>query len=166
MADTDPTNTTTTTTTEPGAASAAATAPATQAAPPAEPATQATAPGATMSVHKHQREVAKIEAERDAAKAEAEGYKALKAEFEQWKAAQEAKEAEGELKAAGCIDTVAAAARLSEFGGDVAKLKEAAPYLFASEDATKSTGGTPKGAPGSDDIAKTIREGVRDKIGA
>ena len=162
MADTDPTNTTTTTTTEPGAA----TAPATQAAPPAEPATQATAPGATMSVHKHQREVAKIEAERDAAKAEAEGYKALKAEFEQWKAAQEAKEAEGELKAAGCIDTVAAAARLSEFGGDVAKLKEAAPYLFASEDATKSTGGTPKGAPGSDGIAKTIREGVRDKIGA
>ena len=166
MADTDPTNTTTTTTTEPGAASAAATAPATQAAPPAEPATQATAPGATMSVHTHQREVAKIEAERDAAKAEAEGYKALKAEFEQWKAAQEAKEAEGELKAAGCIDTVAAAARLSEFGGDVAKLKEAAPYLFASEDATKSTGGTPKGAPGSDGIAKTIREGVRDKIGA
>lgn len=166
MADTDPTNTTTTTTTEPGAASAAATEPATQAAPPAEPATQATAPGATMSVHKHQREVAKIEAERDAAKAEAEGYKALKAEFEQWKAAQEAKEAEGELKAAGCIDTVAAAARLSEFGGDVAKLKEAAPYLFASEDATKSTGGTPKGAPGSDGIAKTIREGVRDKIGA
>ena len=32
-----------------------------------------------MSVHKHQREMAKVEAERDAAKAEAEGFNGLKA---------------------------------------------------------------------------------------
>lgn len=104
-----------------------------------------------MSVHKHQREMAKVEAERDAAKAEADGYKALKAEFEQWKAEQEAGKAESALREAGCHDVVAASARLKEFGGDVAKLKEAAPYLFASSDKSKSTGGSQKGAPDPED---------------
>lgn len=112
-----------------------------------------------MSVHKHQREMAKVEAERDAAKAEAEGYKALKDEFEQWKAEQEAEKATGALKAAGCIDTVAAAARLKEFDGDIEKLKEAAPYLFASSDNSKSTGGNPKGTPDpEDERTKNLRE--------
>lgn len=104
-----------------------------------------------MSVHKHQREMAKVEAERDAAKAEAEGYKAVKDEFEQWKAEQQAEKTNSALKAAGCIDTVAASARLKEFDGDVAKLKEAAPYLFASSDKSKSTGGNPKGTPDPED---------------
>lgn len=104
-----------------------------------------------MSVHKHQREMAKVEAERDAAKAEAEGYKALKDEFEQWKAEQQAEKTNSALKASGCIDTVAASARLKEFDGDVAKLKEAAPYLFASSDKSKSTGGNPKGTPDPED---------------
>ncbi len=135
--------------------------------PAAEPAPQPAAPaGGTVNAHKYQRDIAKLEAERDAAKAEAEGYKGLKAEFDAWKAEQAAAKAEAELKEAGCIDVVAASARLGEFDGNVEKLKGSAPYLFASTDESKSTGGTPKGAPGVDGIVKTIRDGVRDKIGA
>lgn len=104
-----------------------------------------------MSVHKHQREMAKVEAERDATKAEAEGFNGLKAEFEAYKAEQAKEKAEAALKAAGCIDTVAASARLGEFEGDVEKLKGAAPYLFASSDKSKSTGGNPKGTPDPED---------------
>lgn len=130
--------------------------------PAAEPATapQPAAPaGSTVNAHKYQRDLAKVEAERDAAKAEAEGYKGLAAEFEAWKAAQEAAKVEGALKEAGCHDVVAASARLKEFDGDVAKLKEAAPYLFTSSDKSKSTGGTPKGAPDpEDERTKKMRE--------
>ena len=112
-----------------------------------------------MNAHKYQRDLAKVEAERDAAKAEAEGYKGLAAELEAWKAAQEAAKVEGALKEAGCHDVVAASARLKEFDGDVAKLKEAAPYLFTSSDKSKSTGGTPKGAPDpEDERTKKMRE--------
>lgn len=127
------------------------TAPAADPAPAAEPAAQPAAPGTTMSVHKHQREMAKVEAERDAAKAEAEGYKKLEAEFAQWKADQEQAKTEAALKEAGCHDVVAASARLGEFDGDIEKLKEAAPYLFTSSDKSKSTGGNPKGTPDPED---------------
>ena len=47
-----------------------------------------------------------------------------------------------------CIDTKAAAARLDEFDGDIAALKEAAPYLFEAKTVSVSTGGAPKGKPG------------------
>ncbi len=165
MADTEPTPTTTpepATAPAPAAEPTPAAQPAAKAqdpAPAAEPAAQPAAPGTTMSVHKHQREMAKVEAERDAAKAEAEGYKKLETEFAQWKAEQEAAKTEASLKASGCIDTVAASARLKEFDGDVAKLKEAAPYLFASSDKSKSTGGNPKGTPDpEDERTKKMRE--------
>ena len=112
---------------------------------------QKPAPGDTVNRRKHEREVSKLEAERDAAKAEADGYKGLKAEFEAYKAEQAKEKTEAALKAAGCIDTVAASARLGEFEGDVEKLKGAAPYLFASSDKSKSTGGNPKGTPDPED---------------
>lgn len=148
MADTEPTPTTTP---EPATAQEPAAEP--------TPAAQPAAPGTTMSVHKHQREMAKVEAERDAAKAEAEGYKKLEAEFAQLKADQEQAKTEAALKEAGCHDVVAASARLKEFDGDVAKLKEAAPYLFASSDKSKSTGGNPKGTPDpEDERTKKMRE--------
>ena len=97
------------------------------------------------------RDSSKLENERDEARAEAEGFKGLKAEFEAYKAEQAKEKAEAALKAAGCIDTVAASARLGEFEGDVEKLKGAAPYLFASSDKSKSTGGNPKGTPDPED---------------
>ena len=128
--------------------------------PAAEPAPQPAAPaGSTVSRHKHERDIAKLEAERDAAKAEVEGYKKLEAKFEAWKASQEAEKSEKALKDAGCIDTVAASARLAEFDGDITKLKEAAPYLFASSDKSKKTGGNPKGNPDpEDERTKNMRE--------
>lgn len=126
----------------------------------AEPAPQPAAPaGSTVNAHKYQRDIARLEAERDAAKAEADGFKGLKAEFEAWKAEQEAAKVESDLKAAGCHDVVAATARLKEFDGDVSKLKEAAPYLFTSSDKSKSTGGNPKGTPDpEDERTKKMRE--------
>ncbi len=117
--------------------------------------TQEAAPaGSTVNAHKHQRDLAKVEAERDAAKAELEGYKKLEKEFADYKAEQEAAKTESTLKEAGCHDIVAASARLKEFDGDVVKLKEAAPYLFTSSDKSKSTGGNPKGTAGDDLDAK------------
>lgn len=109
-------------------------------------------PDSTVNRVKHMRDVAKLQEQLDAKDAELEGYKGLKDEFEQWKAEQKAKEVGSALKAAGCHDVVAARARLDEFEGDIAKLKEAAPYLFTSSDNSKSTGGNPKGQASGGDI--------------
>lgn len=55
------------------------------------------------------------------------------------------------LEMAGCRDTKAAKARLEDFDGDVAKLKEACPYLFGDDKKTGSTGGRNEGAPSDHD---------------
>ena len=129
--------------------------------------------GNTVNVVKHMREVSRLKAQNqelqtklDAAKEEAEGYKAIGDEFHEWKAEQEREKIDGALKAKGCHDTVAARARLDEFDGDIDKLKEAAPYLFTSTDNTQSTGGTQKGAPNpEDERTKKMREimGLKDE---
>lgn len=130
--------------------------------PPAPAAQQQAQPadtGNTVNRYKYERDVAKLQDENAALKAENEGYKALKEEFEQFKSSQEAEKADKALKDAGCIDTVAASARLNEFDGDIEKLKEEAPYLFASSDKSKSTGGNPKGKPDpEDERTKNMRE--------
>lgn len=136
-----------------------------QTAQQAQPAPQPAPAGNTVNAHKHQREVQKLQEQLDAANKELEGYKGLDKKLSDFIAAQEADKADSALKAAGCIDTVAASARLSEFGGDIAKLKEAAPYLFASTDNGKSTGGSQKGDPGESGPAQTIREGLKSKLG-
>ena len=117
--------------------------------------------GSTVSRHKYERDTGKLQAENDALKAENEGYKALKAEFEQFKASQEAEKSDKALSDDGCIDVKAASARLPEFDGDISKLKDECPYLFASKDNAKSTGGNPKGKPDGDGTAKTIRDGLK-----
>ncbi|MFR5092565.1 MAG: hypothetical protein ACLTDR_11690 [Adlercreutzia equolifaciens] len=47
----------------------------------------------------------------------------------------------------GCVDVKAAKARLADFDGDVAKLKESCPYLF--EEKPKQTGSTGKPPAGA-----------------
>lgn len=129
--------------------------------------------GSTVNAFKHQREVGKLQSENKALQEELNSYKALKKEFDEFKAEQlkvqaerEAKETNAKLEAAGCIDTVSASARLKEFDGDIEKLKESAPHLFASSEGTKKTGGTAKGAPSPDDARnERLREimGLADK---
>ncbi len=53
----------------------------------------------------------------------------------------------GALKLEGCVDEKAAKARLGDFDGDVKKLKESCPYLFANPRQTGSTGVRAGGAP-------------------
>ena len=72
------------------------------------------------------------------------------------RAEQADKDAEYELRLAGCLDVKAARARLGDFGGDIAKLKEGCPYLFkGKEEARGATGLKPGGAP------KITREEIR-----
>lgn len=120
--------------------------------------------GDTVNRHKHEREVKRLETERDEARAEADGYKGLKAEFEAYKAEQAKEKTDAALKAAGCHDVVAATARLKEFDGNIEKLKAAAPYLFSTV-GDKFTGGNPKGKAGDGGAVKTIREGIKQTIG-
>ena len=83
--------------------------------------------------------------------------KALK-EIESLKAQLADEKLASTLATAGCIDVKAAKARLDDFGGDVAKLKEAAPYLFAPADKTpRTTGGYPAGAS-SDELRAKARK--------
>ena len=62
------------------------------------------------------------------------------------------------LQVAGCVDEKAAKARLSDFDGDVDKLKESCPYLFAAKQAG-STGARHAGTPSpSDELGRMARE--------
>lgn len=70
-----------------------------------------------------EKQLADMEAERDAAKADAV------------------------LTGAGCIDCELARPALAALGGDVDALKEQKPYLFAQPAQPGSTGGKPAGAP-------------------
>ncbi len=53
------------------------------------------------------------------------------------------------LELAGCVNGKAAKALLDDYSGDVAKLKEACPYLFRTHQGG-STGLTPGGAPSNE----------------
>ena len=66
------------------------------------------------------------------------------------------------LEMAGCLNVKMAKAVLAdEYGGDVAKLKEACPYLFATKQ-EGSTGLPPKGAPST---AEERRKAARKAAG-
>ncbi len=70
------------------------------------------------------------------------------------------------LAEAGCVDAKCAKARLDEFGGDVAKLKEAAPYLFGAKAVPRSTGGEGSGGDDADGLARLRRiAGLETKKG-
>lgn len=99
--------------------------------------------------------IAELEAQiAKAAETEA-GRKELQEQIEALKAESADKELAYKLELAGCLDEKAAKARIGDFDGDVAKLKEGCPYLFEQKEQKGSMGLKPGGAP------KLTREQIR-----
>ena len=86
------------------------------------------------------KQIAELQAQLDEKSKTEEGRAALKAELD--------KLTDHRLELAGCLNAKAAKALLGDYDGDVAKLKEACPYLFGVEKKTGSTGLKPEGAAG------------------
>lgn len=119
--------------------------------------------GATVNRHQYERDVerrdkriaeleAQLKAQNDAKAAKGDETAQLRKEIEDFKSQLADEKLNAALAAAGCIDAKAAKARLDEFGGDVARLKDAAPYLFkTTEKKVMSTGGRSAGTPSPDD---------------
>ena len=114
-------------------------------------------PEGTVNRHQYERDIQRRDQEiAELRKQLEEGGKAKKstderlAELEQRMAEREREladeRANSKLSAAGCIDLDLGRAALGRFDGDVARLKEAKPYLFSEGDRTqRSTGGRPAG---------------------
>ena len=90
--------------------------------------------------------IAELEAKVDESAKTEEGRAKLKKELDDAKASFADRELGYQLRLEGCVDEKAAKARLEDFDGDVAKLKEACPYLFRAQGPTGSTGAKPQGA--------------------
>lgn len=121
--------------------------------------------GRTVNRYKHEREVEKLNGEIASLKAELEKAKGeqgdaakVKADLEALKSELADEKLNAKLSAAGCINPKAAKALLDDYEGDVAKLKDACPYLFAQAPGSNvgSTGGEP--APGGK--ASSIEEKI------
>lgn len=98
------------------------------------------------------RRIAELEAQvAESAKTE-EGRKGLADSIEALKAEMADKDVTHALEMAGCVNPKAAKAVLADFDGDVAKLREACPYLFRqAKPAAGATGFKPSGKPDVDD---------------
>ena len=91
--------------------------------------------------------IAELEGKLDEAAKTEEGRADLKAEIDKLRAEQAEERTAHKLEMSGCVDVKAAKARLADFDGDVAKLKESCPYLFGEKPKqTGSTGKPPAGA--------------------
>ena len=99
------------------------------------------------------KEIADLKAQiAEAAKTE-EGRKALEEKIAKLEADQADERIAHKLEMAGCLNAKAAKALLDDYDGNVAKLKEACPYLFSDGKArqTGSTGLKPEGGAGKSD---------------
>lgn len=94
------------------------------------------------------KQIAELQAQLDEKSKTEEGRAALKAELDKLKADMADERTDHRLELAGCLNAKAAKALLGDYDGDVAKLKEACPYLFGVEKKTGSTGLKPEGAAG------------------
>ena len=110
-----------------------------------------------INKERHEKEVAELKKQIEDLKAEAADAaeaKAKRTEYEKKVTELEAKLADNDLthslELAGCIDVKSAKARLEDFGGDVAKLKEGCPHLFGSTQ-QKQKGSTGKPPAGTSD---------------
>ncbi len=96
--------------------------------------------------------IAELEAQVAEASKTVESAEALAKQIEELKASADEERVGFELRLAGVRSVTAARALLAEHGGDVAKLKEAEPWLFAvAEPQAGATGLEPAGAAKADD---------------
>lgn len=94
------------------------------------------------------KKIAELQAQLDEKSKTEEGRAALKEELDKLKAEMADERVDHKLELAGCRNAKAAKALLEDYDGDVAKLKEACPYLFGNEKKTGSTGLKPEGGAG------------------
>ena len=121
-------------------------------------------PEGTVNRHQYERDVerrdkriaeleAQLKAQNDAKAARGDETAKLRQDFEALQAQLADERENTALTAAGCVDLELGRAALGKYNGDVARLKEAKPYLFqqAQEKKVLSTGGRPAGTPSPDD---------------
>lgn len=94
--------------------------------------------------------IAELQAQLDEKSKTEEGRAELKDELDKLKAEMTDERVSHKLEMAGCRNVKAAKALLDDYDGDVAKLKDACPYLFGTEKKTGSTGLKPDGDAGKD----------------
>ena len=107
-----------------------------------------------INKERHDREVAELKATiadlqkqvADAAETK-EGRDSLQRQLDELTSKMADSETTHALEMAGCVNAKAAKALLDDYDGDVAKMKEACPYLFGTTKQTGSTGAKPGGAP-------------------
>lgn len=101
--------------------------------------------------------IAELEAKVEENAKTAAGRDELKKEIEALKAANAETKTNFELELAGCRNVKAAKALLEDYEGNIAKLKEAEPWLFQAEK-QGSTGLKPEGAPDAAEQRRKIAE--------
>lgn len=132
--------------------------------------------GNTVNAHKYERDMANKDKEIESLKAQIKELTDSKAasgdltaqlrkELDELKGSLADEKANSALSAAGCIDLDLARGALKDYDGDVAKLKEAKPYLFKGEQKPRSTGGSPAGGTTDDEQLAHYRKvaGLPDK---
>lgn len=127
-------------------------------------------PGATVNRHKYERDLEAKDKEIEELKAQIaeaaktkEGREELEKKMDDLKAQMASEKVGYQLELAGCVNVKAAKALLDDYDGDVAKLKEACPYLFGKEKKTGATGAKPTGAAGDDDAELDRAFGLKKK---
>ena len=100
--------------------------------------------------------IAELQAQLDEKSKTEEGRAELKDELDKLKAEMADERVTHKLELAGCRNVKAAKALLEDYEGDVAKLRDACPYLF-SEKKTGSTGLKPDGDAAAADEEKVDR---------
>lgn len=111
------------------------------------------------------KQIADLQAKLDEASKTEEGRAQLQKELDEAKASLADMGVTHSLEMAGCINVKAAKALLEDYGGDVAKLKDACPYLFGGSGQQGTTGLKPSGAAStSEERRKKAREAASGNL--
>ena len=126
---------------------------------PGEAEGKGAAEGYQAAIAERDARIAELEGQVAEAARTAESAETLRAEIAELKRTGEEQRVAFELAMAGCRDAKAAAALLPDHGGDVAKLKEAEPWLFADAEPPKPSGrtGLPNAGAATDEGATMKR---------